>query len=212
MESDKPFVNDRLVKMSKCASRHISFKANEWYVGQYHNNDIQFKEGRTLNDQIEKVILEQIEDEINGKHTTPIPVKQVYSDNVILNQGLQESIDRDIGSVSTALDYASIGTDNTAEAVTQTDLLAELTDAAYGRKQYSTAGTRTRNAQTAVWAILWDETSLDSPPETITEAGIHWHVSDAAKCHSRVVFSDFTLDTGDTLVIRTTELQQNGSL
>jgi len=212
MESPKPFVNDRLLKMSECTSRHISMKGNEWYVGQFHKDDIQFKEGPTLNSQLEKYILEQIEDQINGTHTTALPVKQVYSDNVILNQGIQESIDRDIGAVSTELDYASIGTDNTAEDVTQTDLQTELTDAAYTRKQYSVAGTRTRNLQTAVWAILWDETSLDSPPETITEAGIHWHVSDALKCHSRVVFSDFTLDTGDTLVIRTTELQQNGTL
>ena len=212
MESPKPFVSDRLEKLSKGSSRHIKFSGNEWYVGQFHRNDIEFKPGHTLNAQIEKYILEQIEDDINGTNKTVRPVKQLYSDNVVLNQGIQESIDRDIGASSTALDYASLGTSSTAEDITQTDLQTELTDTAYARKQFSVVGTRTRNLQTAVWAVLWDETDLDSPPTTIKEAGIHWHLSSASMCHSRVVFTDFTLDTGDTLVIRTTELQQNGTL
>lgn len=34
----------------------------------------------------------------------------------------------------------------------------------------------------------------------------------ANTCHARAVYSDFSLDAGDTFVVRATELQQNGTL
>lgn len=212
MESDKPFVADKLDELSKCASRHTKLSSDEWYIGHFKKDDIQFSQGRNLNNELENYMYERLEDELNHTNKTIRPIKEVFTDNVILNQGIQESIDRDIGVSSTELDYNSLGTSSTAELVTQTDLGTELTDSAYARKQFSVAGTRTRSSQTMILAMLWDDTSLDSPPTTVKESGVHWHLSDASKCHARAVFSDFTIDSGDVLVVRITELQQNGTL
>jgi len=197
--------------VARNTSRHIRLCKDEWYVSLWRSEDITFNP-RKLNEQLEKISLERLQDHINGKHTTVSPKKEEYVDNVILNIALQESIDRDIGVSSTTLNWNSLGTSATAEVITQTDLVAELTDTAYARKQFSTAGTRGRTGQSAILAMLWDDTSLDSTPTTIREAGIHWHLSDSSKCHARAVFSDFSFDAGDTFIVRATELQQNGSL
>lgn len=212
MESDRPFVKDRLDETAKHSSIHTKLTGDEWYIGLFKKDDIQFHGGRNLNNEIEQCLIEQLSDHVNHTNKAVKPVKQIFTDNVILNTGIQESIDRDIGASTTTLDWASLGTSSTAENVSQTDLIAELTDTAYSRKQFSVAGTRTRTSQTAVFAMLWDDTSLDSPPTALTEAGIHWHASDTNKCHARAVFSSFSLGTGDTLVVRTTELQTNGTL
>ena len=173
-----------LADAAKNLSRHISLQKDEWYVSKWRADDVQFNP-RRLNEQLEKISLERFYDYQNGTHKTAHPVQEEYVDNVLLNIGLQESIDRDIGVSSTTIDWLSLGTSATAEAVTQTDLQAELTDTAYSRKQLSVDGSRSRASQTAVYAALWDDSSLDSTPKTIWETGLHWHASDASKCHAR---------------------------
>lgn len=212
MESSKPFVREQLREWAKGASRHQVLKSDEWYIGKFRKDDIQFPEGRKLNDELEKYMFERLQDEINNTNKTVKPIKEVFTNNVITNIGLQQSIDRDIGAVSTTVDWMSLGTSSTAEAVTDTDLVAELTDTAYARKQLSVAGTRTRTDQTALYAQLWDDTVIDTPPKAVLESGLHWHLSNSNACHARAVFSSFTIDSGDTLVIRATELQTNGAL
>ena len=133
-------------------------------------------------------------------------------DNVILLQGIQESIDRDLGTSSTSLDYCSIGSSSTSEAESQTDLQAEFTDSAYARKRFSTIGSRSRVNQTMKLGMLWDDTSFDSTPKTIKESGVHWASTGTTKCHARVVSTDFVLDAGDLFVVQINELQENGTL
>jgi hypothetical protein len=60
--------------------------------------------------------------------------------------------------------------------------------------------------------MLWDSSDFDSVPVTIRESGVHWHLTDASKCHARVVSTDFSLDTGDLFVVQINELQENGTL
>jgi len=60
--------------------------------------------------------------------------------------------------------------------------------------------------------MLWDEDDFDAVTRTIKEAGVHWHLSDASKCHARVVSTDFVLDSGDLFVVQINELQENGTL
>lgn len=196
-------------------SHHINLKKDEWWIAKFNKDEINFSEGRNLNSELEKYQLERLNDKLNGKHTVPEPEQEEYKENIITNIGMRESIDRDIGAVSTSLDWNSIGTSATAEAATDTDLVAEhATGGNYARKQFSVSGSRTRSTgtQTAIYAMLWTSSSLDSVPTTIRESGIHWHVSDASKLHARVTFSDFVLDTSDILVIRMTEQQANGAL
>ena len=60
--------------------------------------------------------------------------------------------------------------------------------------------------------MLWDESSFDSVPVTIREAGVFWHLSASLNCHGRVVSTDFVLDSGDLFVVQINELQENGTL
>ena len=60
--------------------------------------------------------------------------------------------------------------------------------------------------------MLWTGGSFDALPRTIKEAGVHWHLTDASKCHARVVSTDFVLDSGDLFVVQINELQENGTL
>jgi len=203
MENSLKSVADRL-------DRHTKIHKDWWGFTLWNNEDmIQRKDMFSQN---EKLLLEVQEDYINGTNTTILPEKFVVRNNVITTIGMSESIDRDIGAVATDLDWNSIGTSSTAEAESQTDLQSEFTDTAYARKVFSTDGSRARVNQTMKLGMLWDSTSFDSVPVTIKESGVHWHLSDASKCHARVVSTDFALDTGDLFVVQINELQENGTL
>ena len=202
---------DNLHKEAQELSHHIKLHKDHWGFTSWHAGSVSFNPSHIV-EQSDQLLNENLNDLINGLNTTVRPKKFESLNNVILLQGIKESIDRDIGAVSTDLDYCSIGTSATAESESQTDLQAEFSDAAYARKQFSTGGSRNRVNQTMKLGMLWDDTSFDSVPTTIREAGIHWHISDASKCHARVVSTDFVLDAGDLFVVQVNELQENGTL
>lgn len=192
-------------------SHHIKLHKDHWGFTSWHAGTISFNPSHIV-EQSEKLMNENLNDLINGLNTTVRPKKFESLNNVILLQGIKESIDRDIGAVSSDLNYCSIGTSSTAEAESQTDLQSEFTDTAYARKVFSTGGSRQRVNQTMKLGMLWDDSSFDSTPVTIKESGVHWHLSDASKCHARVVSTDFVLDAGDLFVVQINELQENGTL
>ena len=188
-------------------SRHIRFGISNWTISKWNENEVSFNSNNIIKEH-EKILSE------NPK-TSVLPSKIEHSNNVILTQGLTESAKRDAGLVSTAIDYVSLGTDGTAEAESQTDLQAELSGSPYVRKQLSVAGARAVVGVVAKYGMLFttsDVPSASSIPITIREAGLHWHVSDASKCHARLAFSDFSLDAGDLLVIQANETMSNGVL
>jgi len=192
-------------------SHHIKLHKDHWGFSSWHAGSVSFNPSQIV-EQTEKLLSENLNDVINGLNTTTRPKKFESLNNVILLQGIKESIDRDIGSVSTELNWSSIGTSATSESESQTDLQTEFTDSAYARKVFSTGGSRNRVNQTMKLGMLWDDTSFDSVPVTIREAGVHWHLSGASKCHARVVSTDFVLDAGDLFVVQINELQENGTL
>jgi hypothetical protein len=192
-------------------SHHIKLHKDHWGFTSWHAGSITFNPTRVV-EQSEQIMKENLNDLESGLNTTVRPKKFESLNNVILLQGIKESIDRDIGSVSTSLDYSSIGTSSTAEAESQTDLQTEFTDTAYARKQFSTQGSRSRVNQTMKLGMLWDDTSFDSTPVTIKESGVHWALTGSLKCHARVVSTDFVLDAGDLFVVQINELQENGTL
>jgi hypothetical protein len=192
-------------------SHHIKLHKDHWGFTSWHAGSITFNPTRVV-EQSEKIMKENLNDLESGLNTTVRPKKFESLNNVILLQGIKESIDRDIGSVSTSLDYSSIGTSSTAEAESQTDLQTEFTDTAYARKRFSTQGSRSRVNQTMKLGMLWDDTSFDSTPVTIKESGVHWALTGSLKCHARVVSTDFVLDAGDLFVVQINELQENGTL
>lgn len=203
-----PNLNDITAGLSK----HIKVSTDIWYLSSWKEKDCPFNP-RHLDRDIEKYLAEREMDKLNNRHTTVIPIKEEFCPNVILNIGMQQSIDRDIGLVTTSLDWMSVGTSATAEAVTQTDLIAEISGGGYVRRQLSTTGTRTRVGQTMKLGTSFNDTQVGATiPVTLREAGIHWHVSDASKCHARIVHSGFTVNTGDLFVALLNELQENGVL
>lgn len=202
---------DKLHSDAEDLSHHIKLHKDHWGFTSWHAGTVSLNPSHIV-EQSEKLMNENLNDLINGLNTTVRPKKFESLNNVILLQGIKESIDRDIGAVSTELDWSSLGTSATAESESQTDLQAEFTDAAYTRRVFSTGGSRNRVNQTMKLGILWDDTSFDSVPVTIRESGVHWHLSDASKCHARVVSTDFVLDAGDLFVVQVNELQENGTL
>ena len=192
-------------------SHHIKINSDSWGFTLWDGKDVSFNPTNIVQEN-EKLLSEVQNDLINNRITTARPKKFEAMDNVILLQGIQESIDRDLGTASTVLDYCSIGSDSTAEAESQTDLLAEFTDTAYSRKQFSVIGSHLRVNQTMKLGMLWDDTSFDATPRTIREAGVHWASTGTTKCHARVVSTDFVLDAGDLFVVQINELQENGTL
>ena len=192
-------------------SHHIKINSDSWGFTLWDGKDVSFNPTNIVQEN-EKLLLEVQNDLMNNRITTARPKKFESMDNVILLQGIQESMDRDIGSASTQLDYCSLGSNSTAEAESQTDLQAEFTDSAYSRKRFSTTGTRSRINQTIKLGMMWDDSSFDATPRTIKEAGVHWAATGTTKCHARVVSTDFALDAGDLFVVQINELQENGTL
>ena len=196
---------------AKELSHHIKMSKDSWSFTSYHAGSITFNPSHIVEEN-EKLIAENLNDLVNGLNTTIRPKKFESLNNVILLQGIKESIDRDIGVSSTVLNYNSLGSSSTAEAESQTDLQSEFTDTAYARKVFSSAGSRSRVNQTMKLGMLWTGSSFDGLPRTIKEAGVHWASTGTAKCHARVVSTDFVLDSGDLFVVQINELQENGTL
>lgn len=202
---------DLLHKTAQDLSHHIKINADSWGFTLWDGKDVSFNPTNIV-DENERLLLEVQNDLLNNRITTARPKKFESMDNVILLQGIKESIDRDIGAVSSELDYCSVGSSSTAEAESQTDLQTEFTDTAYARKRFSTQGSRSRVNQTMKLGMLWDDSSFDATPRTIKEAGVNWAISGTTKCHARVVSTDFVLDAGDLFVVQINELQENGTL
>ena len=200
-----------LHEIAKDLPKHVKISADYWYLGLYKRKDLGMSDRDFLRN-LDKILVEQELDKLNNKHSTIQPIKSEIRNNVILNQGMEESIDRDINVSSTALDFASVGTSSTAEAATQTDLIAEDSGGGYARRQFSVTGTRTRLNQTMKLSESFNDTQVSAVPITLKEAGVHWTVATASTCHARVVFSDFILDTGDLFVFQINELQENGTV
>ena len=192
-------------------SKHINLRKNIWAFTLWKGENVSINPHTVIKDN-EKLLYEWANDLQNGTHNGIEPIKFEGNDNVILLQGMKESIDRDINASSTHLNWSSLGNDNTAESESQTDLTAEFSDSNYARKVFSSAGSRSRINQTMRLGMLWDDSSFDATPRSIKEAGIHWHLSDASKCHARVVSTTFTLNAGDLFVVQINELQENGTL
>lgn len=191
-------------ELKNSLSRHVSFKYNDWTIAKFKEAEC---DGLTIKD-FHKIFSER-------KGTTISPIQIETKNNIILQQGLSESAKRDSGASSSAIDYMSLGTDGTAESESHTDLQAELSGSPYVRKQLSTLGSRAVVNYTSKYGMIWttaDVPSAESIPITIREAGIHWHLSDASKCHARVAFSDFALDSGDLLVVQINETMANGTV
>ena len=204
-------IESDLKKEAETYSHHLKLNKDVWGFTSWNKGTVSLNPNNIIEEN-EKLLRENLNDLVNGLNTTVRPKKFEPNENVILLQGIKESIDRDIGAVSTTLNWCSLGSSSTAESESQTDLQAEFADAAYARKVFSTAGVRTRVNQTMKLGMLWTEASFDALPRTIREAGVHWHLSDASKCHARVVSTDFVLDSGDLFVVQINELQENGTL
>lgn len=153
-----------------------------------------------------------MEENKTNPNKTITPYQEDRVDNVVLNAGLAQGIDLLINASSSRLDYNSLGTSSTAEAVSQTNLQAEDAGGSYTRLQFSTAGTRSRTNQTMTLKALWADTNLSSSTLTVKESGVHWASSGTTNCYSRAVFTNFTFQSGFLLLVSISEVHQNGTI
>ena len=190
-------------------AEHISHKHDVWTVSGWKENDVQLRHSYIIDD-IERLELELANDIINHKNTTARPTYFENVDNVITLIGLTESAKRDTGEASTTLTHNSIGTGTTAASSSDTNLTTEDTGGSYARLGYAASGQRKVVNQTGKYGMLWQDSTVSAAPITITESGINWHVSNGSSLHAHVVFTAYTLSTGDLFVTQINELHQNG--
>jgi len=190
---------------------HTTSKSDVWTCSLWDSKDIMFTPNKII-DEIEQLERELHNDLTNKKFTTPRPIQFENVDNVITLIGLTESAKRDTNEVSTDLQWIGIGDNNPVTAALEgdTDLSSEFANTLYARKDLDVDGQRKVINQTAKYGVLWDDTSFDTPGQTIKEGGVFWHASDASKMHSRVITANFILGAGLLFVIQINELQENG--
>jgi len=76
-------------------SKHIKLHADIWGFTMWKAGDVSLNPHNVINEN-EKLLNELYNDLINGSITTPRPTNFEAPQNVILIQGMKESIDRDI--------------------------------------------------------------------------------------------------------------------
>ena len=81
-------------------SHHIKINSDSWGFTLWDGKDVSFNPTNIVQEN-EKLLSEVQNDLINNRTTTARPKKFEAMDNVILLQGIQESIDRDLGTAST---------------------------------------------------------------------------------------------------------------
>jgi len=192
-------------------SKHIHLSKDQWVLSKWKSKDFPFKSDSNLYDNMEKLWNELKNDMDNNKHTTTQPLQHEVKDNILALTGLTESAKRDTAETSTTVKWVGLGTGTTAEAESQTALVTELTGGAYTRKDLSVDGTRKVSSQTAKYGVAFDDGDVNPVPVTLREAGL-FTLSAAGVMHARVLFSAFTINTGDLFVIQLSEQHANGTL
>jgi hypothetical protein len=190
-------------------NEHVWSTTNKWTLSMWNENEVKLS-GNKIIDQVEQLERELADDIINESNKAVRPKQLICTDNIITNIGLTESAKRDTGEVSTTLTHNSIGTGSTTPTVSDTNLATEDTGGSYARQVYASAGQRKVSNQTAKYGMLWDDSKVSSVPISITESGVHWHLTDASKMHARVTFTTFSMTAGDLFVTQINELHQNG--
>jgi hypothetical protein len=136
------------------------------------------------------------------------PLELEYNWNIITNVGLTESSRRDTqdaATTTTGVNYIQTGTAGASEDVSITDLVTP-----HGTRQaIDTIGERVTVNQTSKYGAVFDDTMI-TPATTVNEAGLFNAVSSGI-IHAYVVFSNFTLNSGERIVFQINELQQNGT-
>jgi len=185
---------------------------DNWTISGWKSSEIMFDE-RHIIDEIEHLEYELHSDLVNNRHTTPRPFYFNNVPNILTLIGLTQGAKRDTneaaGEGTGGVQYVSIGSNATAAVEGDTDLNTEFTNTAYSRKDLDVDGQRKVLNQTAKYGVLFDDTSFDSTPQDIKEAGLHWHTSAASKIHARVTFTTFQLNAGDLFVVQINELHAN---
>jgi len=192
---------------------HRVQKTDWWTMTGWKKDEVWFDD-RHIIDEIEKLERDLHEDIINRKNTCPRPTYIENRVNIITLIGLTQSAKRDTGEAAGeggggGVQYVSVGSGSTAEVEGNTDLETEFTNTLYARKDLDATGQRKVINQTAKYGVLFDDTSFDSTPQDIKEAGLNWHTTDSSKLHARVTFTTFQLNAGDIFVIQINELQEN---
>jgi len=200
-----------LEKLAGGVSRHVNLQTDNWIITKWREDEVDFAKNPThIVDNHEKLLREILDCEGNPRKTV-LPTQVDIANNILTTTGLAESAKRDTGETSTSVTHVGIGTSSVAEAESQTTLGSEDSGGSYARRALASAGQRKVVNQTAKYGMLWQDSHISGVPLTIKEAGL-FTAATSGIMHARVVFTDFTLSSGDLFVVQVNELHQNGSL
>lgn len=175
---------------------HSLIKGERWLISKW---DIDLpKPGKGFINRMDKLWQE--------KDSKPMAIQHKW--NILTNTGLNESSKRDTNDSpqnTTGVQYIQTGTNGTSEDVSQTDL-----DTPHGSRQdIDSVGERVTVDQTSKYGAVFDDTMVTAGT-TLNEAGL-FNASTSGILHAYLVFTDFTLNSGERIVFQINELQQNGA-
>ena len=200
-----------LQKLAGGVSHHVNLQTDNWIMTKWNADEVDFAKNPTcIVNEHEKLLKEILECEGNPRKTV-LPTQVEIANNILTTAGLAESAKRDTGETSTTITHVGLGTSSTAEAESQTSLGSELSGGSYARRALASAGQRKVVNQTSKYGMLWEDAHVNPLPVTLKEAGL-FTAATSGIMHARVVFTDFTLSSGDLFVVQINELHQNGSL
>ena len=193
--------------LAKQFSKHIHLSTDQWILAKFRKAECTFRPTHIIDD------FEKWQEEFKlNPNTTFKPRKLEVTNNILALTGLTESAKRDTGETSTTARHMGVGTGSTAEAESQTALVTEITGGGYVRKDLTLEGQRKVLNQTAKYGVTFDDGDVGATiPVTLREAGL-FTLSTVGVMHARVLFSAFTLNSGDLFVIQINEQHANGTL
>lgn len=192
---DSEFYNE-FEKRYQIPAEHAHVYGQRWCVSKW---DIDLpKPGKGFIQKMEDLMLE----------TDTKPQDLYMGFNIITNAGLTESSKRDTNDAprnTTGVQFIQTGTGGTSEDVSVTDLVT-----AHGtRNDIDVVGERTTVNQTSKYGAVLTDAEVTAGT-ILNEAGIFNAVTNPSELHAYIVFSDFTLNSGERIVFQINELQQNG--
>lgn len=202
---------------------HVNIHQNNWVIAKWNQKEfdesIHITSGKfgNMGVQMDKLWAEIINDRLNNKTTTihpiqramgivPVKYPEYRGPNILLLVGLEESSKRDTSDTpenTTGVQFLQWGTDGTAEAESQTGIIA----ATGARFDLDVHGQRSTLSQTS----KYNDTATDADltvPVTLKEAALYNKLT-VGIAHSRIQFPDFALTAGERITAQINELMAN---
>ena len=149
-----------------CDPKHAQITSDTWLITTWNIEDVKFLETpnqNSLND-LHKLWNEILSDEILHTHKAPKPIATILTNNVVTLAGMTQLAQNRTGISNNETAYMAIGTGQTNEALTDTELENEI-----ARKLITS---RQVNAQQEQYLATFSGPDVNNQQNTIHEIGL----------------------------------------